>query len=157
MQPHEMLNMIDIEYPALLKESGPKVRAYPIETIFAEKVEAMVKLGMTNSRLKDYYDLIVLSETFELAGVVLTEAVCATFGRRETPLPSGLAAGLTDEFVTASEVRWKAFLSANDLRDMPPKLADAVARLRTFVSPVLEAAAKGKTVPERWIPPKGWT
>lgn len=116
----------------------------------------MVKLGMTNSRLKDYYDLLVLSTTFELAGAVLTEAVRATFARRETPLPAERPVGLTDEFASASDTRWKAFLRTNDLDDVPFDLPEVSALLHAFVSPVLDDAAGRSATARRWIPGRGW-
>ena len=70
---------IEIDYPTLLDAPAPHLRAYPVETVVAEKFEALVTLGVANSRLKDFYDLWVISRTFELRRAALVEAVQRTF------------------------------------------------------------------------------
>lgn len=77
-----------IVFPTLLEFPAPKVAAYPKETAIAEKFEIMVKLGMANSRMKDYYDLWTLCQEFDFDGDVLSAAIRATFRRRKTALPS---------------------------------------------------------------------
>ena len=77
----------ELEYPTLLKFPGPKLHAYSKESVVAEKFEAMVKLGMANSRMKDFYDLWVLAQRFELESVTLAGAIRATFQTRRTSLP----------------------------------------------------------------------
>jgi hypothetical protein len=54
----------ELEYPMLLKFAVPKLHAYSKESVVAEKFEAMVKLGVANSRMKDFYDLWVLARRF---------------------------------------------------------------------------------------------
>ena len=86
-----------VEYPTLLDFPAPVLLAYPKETVVAEKLEALTKLGLLNSRLKDYYDLALLSRLYSFNGAVLVEAVRATFRHRETPIetePIGLAQSL---------------------------------------------------------------
>ncbi len=70
------------DYPSILNQPRPRVRVYPRETVIAEKFEAMVQLGMTNSRMKDYYDLWFVSRHFEFEGPTLAAAMRATFDRR---------------------------------------------------------------------------
>ena len=74
------------EYPTLLDSSPPRLWVYPKETVVAEKFEAMVSLGIANSRMKDFYDLYVLSERFDFDGDLLARAIAATFARRRTAL-----------------------------------------------------------------------
>src|SRR3546814_7634954 len=74
---------VEIEYPALLEAPAPVLRAYPPETVVAEKLEAIVSLGVANSRMKDFYDLWMIAQTFTFEGVVLTNAVQQTFERRQ--------------------------------------------------------------------------
>lgn len=95
---------IELEYPTLLGGSTPRVRAYPIETVVAEKVEAIVKLGMANSRMKDYYDLWLIAGAFAFDGSVLMRALTATFERRGTDLPADDPVGLTRQFAEAPEI-----------------------------------------------------
>jgi predicted nucleotidyltransferase component of viral defense system len=77
-----------VEFPPLLDFPAPRLRAYPRETVVAEKLEAMVQLGMANSRMKDFYDVAVLARDFDFDGALLARAMRATFERRKTPLPT---------------------------------------------------------------------
>jgi hypothetical protein len=72
------------EYPTMLEMPGPKLLAYPMETSIAEKFEAMVKLGMANSRMKDLYDIFILQREFPFDGPTLQSAIKNTFRRRGT-------------------------------------------------------------------------
>jgi hypothetical protein len=90
---------IEIDYPTLLDAPAPHLRAYPIETVVAEKFHALAVRGITNSRLKDYYDLWLISETFELERAPLAAAVRQTFARRETALPQEKPTGFSEAYV----------------------------------------------------------
>ncbi len=81
---------VTLEVPTLLDQPAPRLRVYPKETVIAEKLEALVQLGIANSRMKDFYDLAVLAESFEFEGESLVAAIRATFARRGTALPVGL-------------------------------------------------------------------
>ncbi len=78
---------VENNYPTLLGSTAPRLLTYPRETVVAEKLEAMVKLGIANSRMKDFYDMEVLSRTFSFDGKSLREAIHNTFERRGTELP----------------------------------------------------------------------
>ncbi len=82
----------------------------PVETVVAEKFEALVTLGIANSRVKDFYDLWLIAQTFQFSESVLAQAVRRTFERRETKLPVSLPVGLTEEFAEMKSVQWRAFL-----------------------------------------------
>ena len=71
----------ELEYPTLLKFPAPKLHAYSKESVVAEKFEAMVKLGMANNRMKDFYDLWVLARRFEFESGILAAAIQATIDR----------------------------------------------------------------------------
>jgi predicted nucleotidyltransferase component of viral defense system len=109
--------MIADGYPTLLGMEAPKLRAYPKETVVAEKLEAMVKLGLANSRMKDFYDLLVLSRTFPFEGKRVRDAAAATFKRRGTQVPSEVPVTLTDAFAAddAKQKQWKAFVGRSGL------------------------------------------
>jgi predicted nucleotidyltransferase component of viral defense system len=149
---------IELEYPTLLGGSTPRVHAYPIETVVAEKVEAIAKLGMANSRMKDYYDLWLIASTFGFEGSVLTRAFKATFERRGTELPTNDPIGLTREFAEAEDnvKRWRAFIETNGLDDAPKDLRTVVDAISDFVAPPLRAAAAGKSFEKEWSPEAGW-
>lgn len=77
----------EVEYPSLLDFPAPRLRVYPKETVIAEKFQAMVVLGFINSRMKDFYDVWLMSKEFSFAGRLLARAIQATFERRQTDLP----------------------------------------------------------------------
>ena len=128
--------------PVLLADfAAPRLRTYPVYTVVAEKLHAMVLLGMTNSRLKDYLDLSVLLEREALDPATLAAAIAATFTRRGTALPTELPIGLSDEFSNdqSRQALWAAFLKKNALPAVP--LTSVVTMLRTTLQPALRQAA----------------
>ncbi|BCN40922.1 hypothetical protein ALDI51_42410 [Alicycliphilus denitrificans] len=134
---------VDSIYPVLLGDMpAPRLRAYPSYTVVAEKLHAIALLGMTNSRVKDYFDLSVLlqRETFDTD--LLAQAIKATCERRGMVVPAGLPVGLTDEFAhdSSRQALWQAFVRKNELD--PEPLATVVARLRVALEPALNAAAQ---------------
>jgi len=141
---------VEIDYPTLLDTPTPRLRAYPVETVVAEKFEALVTLGVANSRLKDFYDLWVISRTFELRQAPLVEAIQRTFERRGTVLPSVVPVGLTDEFAEAWTAQWRAFLDRDRMAAAPDAFAATVADLRLFLMPLVVGSKE-----ERIWPPSG--
>lgn len=133
----------EIEFPTLLDDQpAPRLHAYPRATVVSEKLEAIVSIGMTNSRMKDYFDLRALAREGAIDQDELTSAVAATFARRKTPLPEALPLGLSDEFAqdAGRKALWNAFLGKNRLD--APSLEEVVAEVRRFVEPPLKAAFK---------------
>lgn len=131
---------VDSIYPVLLNElPAPRLRAYPTYTVIAEKLHAIAVLGMTNSRLKDYFDLSVLLERETLDNDLLAQAIKATFERRGISEPNAVPIGLTDEFAhdNSRQSLWLAFLKKNDLPSEP--LPTIVDRLRLALAPALNA------------------
>jgi predicted nucleotidyltransferase component of viral defense system len=127
---------VDSVYPVLLDDlPAPKLRAYPTYTVIAEKLHAIALLGMTNSRLKDYFDLSVLLERETLDTDMLAKAIKATFERRGMSVPNEVPIGLTDEFALDSSRQslWLAFLNKNEFPTMP--LHPVVKRLRSAFVP----------------------
>ena len=108
-------------YPTLLADvPSPALRAYPKATVVAEKLHAVSVLGMTNSRMKDFFDLWVLLHDTSLKDAELQGAIVATFARRQTPMPATLPIGLSEAFAEDStkQVQWNAFLRKNKLDTM---------------------------------------
>ncbi len=124
---------VEIDYPAMLAFPEVKMRAYPKETVVAEKFEAIVKLGMANSRMKDFYDLWVMAGRFEFAGSVFAEALSATFARRKTVLPASGPLAFTPEFSLspAKQTQWRAFLRKSGL-EADASLEDVTNALEDF-------------------------
>lgn len=134
---------VDAVYPVLLADlPAPQLRAYPAYTVVAEKLHAIALLGMTNSRLKDYFDLSVLLKRETLDAGLLAKAIKATFERRGMAVPAGLPVGLTDEFArdASRQALWQAFVKKNELD--PEPLIAVVRRLRLALAPALNRAAR---------------
>ena len=129
-------------YPTLLEMDAPQLRMYPPETVVAEKLDAAVVRGMTNSRMKDYYDLLVIFRTYDLTDENLAKAIAATFRRRQTMLPDNVPPGLSDEF-GADEVAqrlWRGFLRRLRIDDAPDDFSEVIANVRQRVWPVVAQA-----------------
>lgn len=144
-------------YPTLLEHAPPRILAYPREAVVAEKVEAMISLGVTNSRMKDFYDVNLLASTFAFEGPLLAGAIRATFEWRGTPLPESEPLVLTSGFLAAPErqTQWRAFLRRGRLV-APPDAAQLADALRAFLVPVLLATARGEPFTARWLPGGPW-
>ena len=142
----------EITFPVMLGMAAPKLRAYSRETVVAEKLEAIVKLGMLNSRFKDYFDLHYLAQKFPFEGALLVKSIAGTFARRGTAFPAGLPAGLTPMFGTdPAKIRgWEAFWRKTGPKAAAPTLEAVIKLLVEFLEPPLDAAAKGKTLPGTW-------
>ena len=143
---------IEIEYPTLLDAPAPILRAYPPETVVAEKTEAIVSLGIGNSRMKDFYDLWTIAQTFAFDGDGLAEAIRRTFERRRTPLPEQVPVGLSASFALEREIQWRAFLARDRLEVAPASLAHVIDDLRAFLEPVLARSEVAS-----WPPGGPWT
>lgn len=142
----------------MLEFPPPVLRAYRPETVVAEKLHAIVVLGMTNSRMKDYFDLWTMCRTMEFDGRALAQAVTATFERRATLVPEAPPVGLTGAFAadSAKETQWAAFTRKMGAEIDAPEFEEAVSAITTFVLPVIHAAARGDEFVSLWTPPGPW-
>lgn len=135
----------DAVYPTLLDDQpAPRLRVYPRATVAAEKLEAIVSLGMANSRMKDYFDLRALAHEGVLDARQLGDALAATFQRRKTLLPEEMPLGLSDEFAhdATKQAQWNAFLGKNRLD--APTLHEVVAEVRSFATEPFKLARQRK-------------
>jgi predicted nucleotidyltransferase component of viral defense system len=146
------------EFPTLLDFPAPILLAYPRETSIAEKFEAMVNLGLTNSRMKDYYDIWLLSEQFSFDGEILKAAIIATFKRRQTALPREAPVGLSNEFVSDAGklAQWKAFVLRSRLDSKELSLERVVERVAAFVMSPSNAATERKSFELTWTKGGAW-
>jgi hypothetical protein len=142
--------------PTLLGFPAPTLRTYPIYTVTAEKYHAIVHLGIANSRMKDYFDLLFIASHQQLDGAVLARAITATFARRATPHPMRCPLGLTSEFTThpIKVSQWNAFLRKNGLAPMP--FDDVVNVLVGFFAPFY-GPEQPSTRPVFWPPGGPWS
>lgn len=148
----------ELLYPVLLDFPAPRLRTYPRETVIAEKVHAMTTLGIANSRMKDFYDVWVLSETYAFRGPPLAAAIGATFTRRGTPLPVDVPLPLTTTFSSDArkQSQWHGFLNKAHLREAP-ELTALIDALRTFLLPPLTTAKRETPLHAVWAPGGPWT
>jgi len=135
-----------IDYPVLLVLPAPRLRAYAPETVIAEKFQAMVALGRANSRMKDFYDIWILSKVFAFDSDRLGRAVAATFARRRTAIPTQLPDALTPAFAEdpLKQRQWAAFVV--DLDNAPAELRIVIDDLAGFL---MDSAAAARAVPSR--------
>jgi predicted nucleotidyltransferase component of viral defense system len=130
-----------LDYPSMLAFPAPRLRAYARETVIAEKFQAMVALGRANSRMKDFYDIWILSKSFDFANERLARAIAATFARRATPIPVDPPDALTPAFASDEQKQrqWIAFV--RDVAVNPGEFEDVVVSLAEFLMPHAVQAA----------------
>ncbi len=151
---------VPISLPALLDFPAPQVRGYTRESVIAEKVQSMVRLGEINSRMKDFFDIWLLAQRFEFEGRTLAEAIQETFSRRETELTATPIAW--DPQVTGNpdkQAQWRAFLRRYRLDQdatVPPTLPQVVESLGVFLRPVLQARLAKQPFDCHWPPGGPW-
>lgn len=134
-----------VALPVILDHEAPVLKAYPIYTVVAEKLEAIVKLGMVNSRMKDFYDLLIICKQFDLDKQLLLDAIVATFRRRKTTLSGDKPVAFTRDFIDdpGKQRLWKAFVERNRLKDVP-ELGEVMQTLETYFSPILMKVNSGR-------------
>jgi hypothetical protein len=146
-------------FPTLLDFPAPRLRAYARETSISEKFMAMVTLELENSRMKDYFDIWLLSRDFAFDGETLKGAIAATFTRRREPLPGGVPVGLTETFSTDATRReiWGAFVRQRVVTpEALPSFEEVVKQISGFLLPALEAARAGQEFAAHWEPGGPW-
>ncbi len=145
-------------YPTLLSMPAPLMKVYPRETTIAEKLDTMLERGLKNSRMKDYYDIALLSQHFAFDGSVLQTAIKATLQRRGHAAPASLPAALTDAFATdrAKSLQWNAFLRTHRSSGVSSDLAAVVRQAREFLAPPLYAIAGAIVFDRQWHPGGPW-
>lgn len=143
-------NAVEMDFPVILDMEAPRVNAYSLETLIAEKLEAIIHNGYLNSRYKDFYDIYVLSKRYEFSYEVLRNAFIQTFENRKTQMTMDSAV-FSDEFLNdpMHQKRWKSFLKKKKAL-IQVSMSDAMDRIKVFVCPLLEGTEK-----TRWNPEKG--
>jgi predicted nucleotidyltransferase component of viral defense system len=149
-----------VDYPVLLDDEAPRILAYQPATAIAEKFQAMIEIGLANSRMKDYHDIWMLSRTLEFDGQDLADAMRATFERRDTELPAETPAELTREYTGQPETSrmWDTYrrgFSAATV-DLPEHLQEVADAIAMFVMPAAVAATTGAVFGKTWMPTSGW-
>jgi hypothetical protein len=145
------------DYPTILNLRVPRLRGYSRESAVAEKLEAMVKLGVLNSRVKDFFDIWLLSRQFDFVGKTLALAIERTFTTRGTTISADPVA-LTEDFAkeASRQTQWQGFVRKNRLVDAPANFFDIVEAIAVFLGPVVRALAAGEDFQGSWKAPGPW-
>ena len=142
-------------YPVVLEFAAPILRTYPRETAIAEKFKTMVSLGMVNSRMKDFADILVLLRNFDFEFALLQKAVMRTFARYELSMPTQFPECFSDEFAHSStkQKQWMTFLAKVEIMDLPLEFFEVVAECSRFLLPLLFPT---EAIPRQWIASDGF-
>jgi len=136
---------------------APRISAYTSETVVAEKLEAMVQLGMRNSRMKDFFDIWLLARRFEFDGQTLAEAIRRTFERRQTQLePEPICLSKPFGMDSSKDVQWKAFVRRGRLFDAPAEFSNIIEQVRVFLQPLASTLSEELDFDMRWPPGGPW-
>jgi len=148
----------DVEFPTILGFPAPHLRAYRRETVVAEKFQAMVMLGIANSRMRDFHDVWFLSRRFEFSGRPLSQAIKDTFARRRTALPAQTPLALTPEFSASpgKQAQWRAFVRKAGLTSDQTAFIGVIVALNEFLMPPTLALIRGQKPAMRWRPGGPW-
>ncbi|MBF0618748.1 MAG: nucleotidyl transferase AbiEii/AbiGii toxin family protein [Candidatus Omnitrophica bacterium] len=147
-----------IDYPVILDFPKPHLRGYPVESVVSEKFEAMVKLGMLNSRMKDFFDVWTMMRCFDFTGADIVQALQKTFEHRKTALPVKkplFAQEIYDENSDRQKL-WKAFLIKGQIEHAPERLGVVAKDIEDFLIKPVEALAKGSEFHSAWKASGKW-
>lgn len=120
----------------------------------------MIRLGITDTRMKDFYDLLILAHEFAFDGPTLAAAIRATFTRRGAAIPKSAPLALTAEFANdaAKQTEWQGFLQRSrfEVDALTLTLPTVTKELQTFLLPPTAALATGTEFVSRWMPSGPW-
>ncbi len=143
------------DLPTMLDSPAPRLLCYSRESSIAEKFEAMVKLGFLNSRMKDFYDIWLLSRQFHFEQATLAEAIRLTFEQRGTILPSDIDA-FSETFIDTKQSQWTAFYKRLEQNHTPASFRDIVAEVESFLVPIVSSISQEIPTITSWSPAGSW-
>lgn len=147
-----------IYYPVILDFPKPHLNGYPQESVISEKFEAMIKLGLLNSRMKDFYDIWLMARQFEFNGANIASAIKKTFNNRKTDIPNKkplFANEIYDE-KSDRQTLWNAFLKKGDIQHAPETLSVTAKEIESFLIEPILALNKNVKFDKTWKSPRGW-
>ena len=141
--------IMKMDFPVLLDMDIPKVYAYSINSVVAEKFEAFVSLGLANSRYKDFYDIYVLSDRYNFDGTELTNAIKETFNHRGTSFDD--IAAFEDGFADDETrlMRWNSFVKKKKAL-IKLDFEETVQLLKILLFPIVDAIKKNELFERTW-------
>lgn len=136
-------------FPVLLDMDSPKVYAYSIYSVIAEKFEAFVSLGLANGRYKDFYDIYVLSEKYDLNGNELKNAIMETFLHRGTGFDD--IAAFEPDFTedTSRQGRWNSFIKKKKAM-IKIEFTQAIEQIKKLLIPIVKSIETNKDFNHKW-------
>ena len=145
----------EAQLPSFLDFPSAQLRVYPVYIVIAEKFQAMVMLGIANSRMKDFYDIKTIASTMEIDGAILFNAIKATFERRKTDITTESLYVFSDKFKAdeGKQTQWAAFLNKNGL-EKEMRFSEVVDDIQQFLEPVYQAIAEQHDYKQQWLSDK---
>lgn len=150
---------IAFEYPTLLDMPSPRVKGYTPETLISENLHTMFRHGIANSRMKDIYDIWLLSRQFTFSGDRLSEAIEKTFHNRGMEIKEQEPLIFSNTFKNdqTKNQQWNAFINKNTLSTLPNDFIEAMDQIEPFIAPILYSYKSDKNFDLVWHPPGPWT
>ena len=146
----------EAELPVMLDFPVPRIRCYSRESLIAEKYEVMVKRGELNSRMKDFYDIWLLSRQFDFIGSILSEAIRRTFARRGTAIP-GKWEVFDTTIIESKQIQWDSFRKKLKQEHVPEDFREVDTAIYEFLSPIVTSLSSNQEKPKNWVAPGPWT
>lgn len=146
-----------VDYSTILDMPAPRLEGYSRESTIAEKFEAAVRLGITNTRMKDFFDIWLISTQFDFDGETLAEAIKQTFAHRQTGIPPRPTA-MTKQFTEdgSKQAQWTAFLRRGRIAGAPKELSEVIEIISSFLLPVARALVSDEEFNRAWQPAGPW-
>ena len=147
-----------MNYPTILDLPAPQLHVYSRESTIAEKFEAMVKLGILNSRMKDFFDIWLMLRQFDFKGQILAEAITKTFSRRGTNIqaePIVLTKTFAEDITKATQ--WRGFIRKSRLTNVPQNFEEVLTAIAAFLGPIAKNLSEGYVFKATWEAPGPWS
>ncbi len=140
---------VQMDFPVLLDMETPKIYAYSIYSVIAEKFEAIVSLGLANGRYKDFYDIYILSRNYELEGNKLQNAIIETFNHRETGFEDIVAFEANFIEDSVRQGRWDSFVKKKRAI-IKMGFADVIEQTKKLLMPIVKSIENNKEFNKEW-------
>ncbi len=145
----------EVRVPCLLEQPSPLVMGYKKETAIAEKMHAMIQLGILNSRMKDFYDIWLLSREFDFDGSRLAQAIQGTFRKRELDIDEDITA-FSRKFIDEKLPQWASFSKKLKWTNSPESFEEIIVQVKKFLSPFIAMLRTSVQPPYKWVAPGPW-
>ena len=147
--------MEEADLPTILDFPAARMLCYSRESLISEKYDVMVKRGELNSRMKDFYDIWMLSRHFSFVGTTLAEAIRLTFEKRGTTVPPEIEI-LRESFLESKQIQWMAFRKKLKQEYLPEEFKEIAIAIYEFLTPIVTSISSNQTSPKNWTAPGPW-